>query len=73
MTQGGSRWRLLRDTRRRFEFDRIATLTTEIPASVRVAAAPRTGRPSVWLEPDGNVACAYRRVADELLAALVPA
>jgi len=73
VTQGGSRWRLLRDTRRRFEFDRIATLTTEIPASVRVAAAPRAGRPSVWLEPDGNVACAYRRVADELLAALVPA
>ncbi|MDQ3092798.1 MAG: ParA family protein [Actinomycetota bacterium] len=70
VTQGGSRWRLLRDTRRRLRLDEINALETEIPASVKVAAAPRAGKPTLWLEPDGKVAYAYRRATDEVLVSI---
>ncbi len=45
-------------------------LETEIPASVKVAAAPRAGKPTLWLEPDGKVAYAYRRATDEVLVSI---
>jgi chromosome partitioning protein len=67
VTQAQSRWRLLKATRRRFELDAIDVLEAEIPASVSVAAAPRSGKPTLWLEPDSKVAYAYRRAAGELL------
>lgn len=70
VTQSQSRWRLLRDTRRRFALDDVEVLENEVPASVRAASALRSGRPTFWLEPDGKVAMAYRRVAEELLAKL---
>jgi chromosome partitioning protein len=75
VTQGHSHWRLLRTTQRRLELDKVETLEAQIPAAVSVAAAPRTGKPMLWLEPDGKVACAYRRAAAEVLERLeaVPA
>lgn len=70
VTQAQTRWRLFRTTQRSLQRDEIDVLATEIPVSVAVGAAPRTGRPIVWLEPDGRPAAAYRRVTDELLARL---
>jgi cellulose biosynthesis protein BcsQ len=70
VTQAGRRWRLLDVTRRRLELDRIDTFAADVPAAVAVAAAPRTGRPTFWLEPDGKVAYAYRAVASEITAKL---
>ncbi len=72
VTQTGRRWRLLGAARRRLELDRIDTFDVDIPAAVAVAAAPRTGQPTFWLEPDGKVAYAYRAAASELVAKLDP-
>lgn len=52
------------------EIDQVDTLAAEIPAAVSNAAAPRTGSPTFWLEPDGKVAYAYREAAGEILERL---
>lgn len=68
VNQAQSRFRLWRDTHRALERDGMDPLPVEIPRSVRVASAVRTGRPIVMLEPDGSVAFAYRRLAEHVVA-----
>ena len=55
--------------------DDIPVFSTQIPASVRVAATVRHGAPLYALRPDHRVSAAYRQAADELLKRLegVPA
>lgn len=43
-------------------------LPMEIPEQERVGGHPRTGRPTIEIEPDGRVAAAYRSAAKWLLA-----
>jgi chromosome partitioning protein len=56
------RWRLMRDAGAQFEADGLPELG-RVPRQESAARALRAGRPMLWLEPDGAVACAYRDVA----------
>lgn len=73
ITQADARWRLVRAARRTLTVDDMRPLATAIPRAVSVGEAPARGRPTFVLEPDGRVACAYRRAARELLERLEPA
>ena len=70
ITQADARWRLVRAARRRLGADDMRPFATAIPRAVAVGEAPAFGRPTFALEPDGRVACAYRRAAAELLERL---
>jgi chromosome partitioning protein len=63
ITQGDARWRLRRDSHEGLDRARMTRLPVEIPFAVRVGAAPRYGAPTIVLEPDSRVGCAYRDLA----------
>jgi cellulose biosynthesis protein BcsQ len=70
ITQADRRWTLTQDTRDALNAAGIKQLRTEIPFMVRVGAAPRHAAPTIALEPDNRVSCAYRELARDLAAAL---
>jgi chromosome partitioning protein len=64
--------RLWRATHARLEADGLRALPVEIPRSVRVAEAVRSGAPLMVLRPDDRVAAAFRRLADLVIAETTP-
>ncbi len=72
VTQVDRRWKLADDTRAALQEAGVAKLVTEIPFRVRVGAAPRHRAPTLLVEPDSAVSVAYRQLADDLVAAILP-
>ena len=72
VTQVDRRWTITAETRQALDEAGVRRLRHEIPFAVRVGAAPRHGAPTVAIEPDGRVACAYRAVARDLLTIIDP-
>ncbi len=68
LTQSDKRWNLFRATHRALEGMGIPTFQQVVPSSVTVAAAPRTGKPIVWVDPSGRPARAYRAAAAAISA-----
>lgn len=69
--QTDARWTLGAETRAALEQADIKRLTVEIPFAVSVGRAPRRGRPTVAIDPDGRVGSAYRALASDLDRALL--
>ena len=61
------RWRIGQEAREALADAGVSKLAHEIPAAVRVGAAPRYAMPTISLEPDSRVAAAFRQAADELV------
>jgi chromosome partitioning protein len=61
--QTARRWNLGRDARDALQEAGLPEFGERIPFMVRVGAAPRYAAPTIVLEPDSRVGCAYRRVA----------
>ncbi len=64
VTKAQRRWRVLREIREAIARDAMPTIPGEVPLQIRVASAVGERRPSFFLEPDGQVAYAYRRAAE---------
>lgn len=70
LNQTDRRWKIAASARRALEEANIILLPREIPVAVRVQHAPRFCAPTIVLEPDGRVGCAYRDVARLITTAL---
>jgi chromosome partitioning protein len=70
LTQVDPRWIIGAQARDALQAAGIRRLATSIPFAVSIGAAPRHGEPTMVLRPDGLVACAYRRLAHDLVALL---
>lgn len=70
ITQANTRWRLFSATERALERAGLPRVPAEIPFDKRrhgVAAALRHRKPTFFVEPDGRVTDAYRRVAAHVI------
>ena len=64
VNQAQPRLRLWRATHRRLAADELRALPVEIPRSVRIAEAVRTGAPHFARRPDDRASMAFRKLAD---------
>lgn len=64
------RWKSTREYAAALRDEDVALLETIIPRRVGVTAHARYGRPTILLEPDSRVGCAYRDTAREVLGRL---
>jgi chromosome partitioning protein len=73
ITQANTRWRLFSATERALERAGLPRVPTEIPFDKRrngVAAALRHRKPTFFIEPDGRITEAYRKVAAYVIDAV---